>query len=89
MSEKIIPLIQKEKVIDYLKENQRLDGRKVQDYRKIIVEKNISKNAESSVRVKIGKTEVLAGVKMAVTTPYPDSPDEGTFMTTAELHPMA
>jgi exosome complex RNA-binding protein Rrp42 (RNase PH superfamily) len=26
---------------------------------------------------------------MEVTTPYPDSPDKGTFMTTAELHPMA
>jgi exosome complex component RRP42 len=33
--------------------------------------------------------QVLAGVKMELVQPYPDSPDEGTFMTTAELHPMA
>ena len=26
--------------------------------------------------VKLGNTEVIAGVKFAVGTPYPDSPDE-------------
>jgi len=60
-----------------------------EDYREISVEKNINPSAASVVRVKFGKTEVLAGVHLAVTTPYPDSPDEGTLMTSAELHPLA
>ena len=89
MSEQIIPNLQKEKIIEFLSSGKRLDGRKTDEYREIEVETGISENAEASVRVKFGKTEVFAGVKMAVTEPYPDSPNEGTLMTTAELHPMA
>ena len=37
----------------------------------------------------MGKTDVIAGVKFLPGEPYPDSPDAGTFMTSAELHPMA
>ena len=84
-----IPNIQKQKIIDYLKEGKRLDGRGAEDYRDIEVEMGISKNAEGSCRVRFGKTEVYCGVKLAVTTPYSDSPDAGTFMTTVELSPMA
>lgn len=81
--------LQREKIIDYLKEGKRLDGRGVGDYRDIVVEHGVSKNAAASVRVKVGKTEVYAGVHLAIAVPYPDSPNEGTFMTSAELHPMA
>lgn len=89
MSEKIIPTIQIEKIVSYLNEGKRLDGRTPLDFREISVTKEISKNAESAVSVKIGKTEVYCGVKMAVVEPYADSANEGTFMTSAELHPMA
>ena len=89
MSNYIIPNLQKEKIESYLNEGKRLDGRKSDEYRKIIVEDGVSKNSSSAVRVKFGKTEVLAGVHLALATPYPDSADSGTFMTSAELHPMA
>jgi len=89
MSEQIIPNLQKEKIMELLKEDKRLDGRSLTEYRKIEIEKGISKNAESSARVRIGNTEVYAGVKTEIVEPYPDSPDEGTFMTTVELHPMS
>ncbi len=89
MSKVVIPRLQIERIISALKEGKRLDGRNILDYRDIKIERNISSNAESSVSVKIGKTEVYCGVKMAVTAPYSDSPNEGTFMMTAELHPMA
>jgi len=89
MVDQIIPNLQKDRIIEFLEEEKRLDGRSPTDYRKIEVEQGISKNAESSVRVRIGETEVYAGVKMAIMAPYPDSPDEGTFMTTVELHPMS
>ena len=89
MSDYVIPNLQKEKIKEYLAEDKRFDGRSSKDYREIVVEKGISPSAASSVRVKFGKTEVYAGVQMAITTPYPDSPDAGTFMTSAELHPMA
>ena len=89
MSDYIIPDLQKDKIKEYLKEDKRLDGRSSKDYREIVVEKGISPSAASSVRVKLGKTEVYAGVHLAIMAPYPDSPNVGTFMTSAELHPMA
>lgn len=84
-----IPLIHKERILRYLSEGKRLDGRALSDYRKIEITHGISKNAESAVSVKFGKTEVYAGVKMGVVEPYPDAPNEGTIMVSAELHPMA
>ena len=89
MSEYIMPNLQREKIESYLAEGKRLDGRTAVDYRDIVVEDGISPAAASAIRVKVGKTEVMVGVHLAVTAPYPDSPDEGTFMTSAELHPMA
>jgi len=89
MSNYIMPNLQKEKIESYLNSGKRLDGRKSDEYRKLSVETGVSKNSSSAVRVKFGKTEVLAGVHLALATPYPDSPDQGTFMTSAELHPMA
>ncbi len=89
MSKFIIPNLQKEKIEAFLAEDKRLDGRKSDEYRELFVEDGISKNSASAVRVKFGKTEVIAGVHLALATPYPDSPNEGTFMTSAELHPMA
>jgi exosome complex component RRP42 len=89
MSDYVMPNLQRDKIIEYLNEGKRLDGRGPNDYREIVVEHGVSKNSASSVRVKFGKTEVYAGVHLAVTVPYPDSPNEGTFMTSAELHPMA
>ncbi len=88
MSKIVMPNLQKEKIEEYLAAGKRMDGRALSDFRDIKVEFGISKAAESSVSVKIGKTHVYAGVKMGVVTPYPDSPDAGTFMTTAELGPM-
>ncbi|RMD45714.1 exosome complex protein Rrp42 [Candidatus Pacearchaeota archaeon] len=81
--------IQRKKILECIASGKRLDGRALDEYRKIEVEVGISKNAEASVRLRLGKTEVLAGVKLGITEPYPDAPDEGTFMTNAELHPMA
>jgi exosome complex component RRP42 len=89
MGKFIMPNLQKDKIESYLSEGKRLDGRKADEFRDISVETGVSENSSSAVRVKYGKTEVLAGVHLALATPYSDSPDAGTFMTSAELHPMA
>lgn len=86
---RIIPALQRDKILKYLSEGKRFDGRSVGKYRDLVVESGVSKNAESAVKVKLGKTEVLVGVKLGLAVPYPDSPDEGTFMVSAEMHPMA
>ncbi len=79
----------REDILKSLSENLRIDGRKLLETRKIEVEYGISKNAEGSARVKFGGTEVLAGVKLAVGTPYADRPNEGSMMVEAELSPMS
>ncbi len=72
-----------------LNENLRYDGRGLLDFRKIEIETGVSKSAEGSARVKLGETEVIAGVKMELGKPYPDTPDEGTIMVGAELIPLS
>jgi len=81
MNDYIITLVQK---------GLRDDGRDFKEYRPIKIEYGVSaKSAEGSARVKIGDTEVIAGVKMEIGEPFPDSPDEGVLIVNAELIPMA
>lgn len=70
-------------------EKTREDGRKLMEYRKIKIEKNPLSQANGSARVKLGNTEVVVGVKLDVGSPYPDSPNEGVLITSAELSPIA
>jgi len=76
-------------LINSLAHNLRFDGRKPLEWRKIEIEYGISKNAEGSARVKFGDTEVLAGVKLSIGEPYPDTPDKGALMVEADLSPMS
>jgi exosome complex component RRP42 len=80
----------KQHISALLSKDGRLDGRKLDEYRKpVSVEYGISKSAEGSARVQIGDTIVLAGVKMEIGTPYPDTPDEGALMVGVEMLPIA
>jgi exosome complex component RRP42 len=81
--------ITKKNVLEAMNAGERLDGRKPFDLRDIEVRFNVSVNAEGSVGVKIGKTEVLAGIKMALAVPYPDHEKEGTLSTGMDLLPLA
>ncbi len=78
-----------ERIREYLQKGKRFDNRKLDEFRDIEIELGVSKNAEGSAKVKIGKTEVLVGVKMNIGEPYPDSPDKGNLMVTAELLPLS
>lgn len=85
----IVDELKKDSVIELLKENRRIDGRALDEYRKIKVEKDILTSAEGSARVTFGDTQVLAGVKVDLSTPFKDKPDEGTLTVNAELLPLA
>ncbi len=77
-------------IISLLNVKIRIDGRSLTEYRKPIeIHYGVSKTAEGSAQVKIGETEIIVGVKMEVTEPYPDTPDEGTIIVGAELLPLS
>lgn len=76
-------------VKEIVEKNKRLDGRRFDEYREVIVETGIVSSAEGSARVKIGDTEVVAGVKIQIGTPFPDTPEEGVLIVSAELLPLA
>ena len=78
-----------DRIREYLLEGKRFDGRAPEQFRDLVIEKDISSKAEGSVRVKLGLTEVMVGVKMAVSEPYSDSPRKGNLMVTAEMLPLS
>jgi len=80
--------ITKEHILENISKGKRLDSRKLDEYREIKIETGVSKKAEGSAKVTIGETVILAGVKMATATPYPDTPEEGVMTTSAEYLPM-
>jgi len=79
----------KKHLLKYYKDGVRFDGRKIGEYRPVKVEYGVSESAEGSARVTIGGTVVIAGVKMALETPYSDTPDKGNLMVNAELLPLS
>ena len=82
--------LNKETISSLAKENKRLDQRSLTEFRSPIkIETNISWTAEGSAKVQIGKTVVMAGVKLSIEKPYNDTPDEGGIMINAELTPLS
>lgn len=83
-------IVNKEIIAELAKQNKRLDGRGLTEYRKpITIETDISWTAEGSAKVQIGNTVVMAGVKLAIEKPYNDTPEEGGIMVNAELLPLS
>jgi len=77
-------------IAQLLSKGKRMDGRKPLEYRQpISIECGVSETAEGSAKVQIGDTIVIAGVKLSVETPYPDTPDQGSLMVGAELLPLS
>ena len=85
----ISPTIKKNYLQKLAEQNKRSDGRQFNDYRPVSIEPGVISKAEGSARVKIGNTQVVAGIKMVMGEPYPDTPDAGVMTTAAELIPLA
>lgn len=73
-------------VLDALKENTRLDGRKLLDMRNVEIQ--IFPDEYGHVDVKLGKTEVACKISASIEQPYKDRPFEGLFQINTEISPM-
>lgn len=89
-SAEIISHIDRNHIKELLSRGERIDGRRFDEYRPIEIEYDVvSAKAEGSALVRMGATSVIAGVKVVLGEPYPDTPDEGVTMITAEMPPIA
>lgn len=78
-----------EYILKLLEKDERLDGRALAEFRPIKIEPGYIKRAEGSARVIMGKTELIAGVKLELDVPFPDVPNLGILKTGAEFSPIA
>jgi len=85
----ITPSIKRDYLSKLAEQGKRADGRTFNEFRKIEIETGLFSKAEGSAQVKIGNTQVVAGIKILIGTPYPDTPESGVMTTAAELIPMA
>lgn len=89
MEQNTVSVIKQDFIKNLLKEGKREDGRKFTDMRDLKIEAGYIPRANGSAYVQLGNTKVIAGVKVQVDKPYPDSPARGNFMTSAEFCIMA
>ncbi len=89
MSSPIVAHVKQRRIAQLISHGKRLDGRKLTDYREVQLEVGVIERAEGSARVRLGKTEVMVGIKIEVGEPFPDVPNEGVLTVNAELVPLA
>ena len=89
MSIPLVPSLLRAHLAELAAEVKRHDGRDRFEGRDVELELNCLPRAEGSARVRMGDTIVLAGVKFQIMTPYPDRPNQGGLMCSAEVRPVA
>ena len=88
-SEMLTHKLLREYIKDLVANNQRVDGRGFDEMRPIEVLNGTFTKAEGEAWIKLGKTQVLVGVKADIGEPFPDTPDKGVLVSNTELLPVA
>jgi len=89
MSEEVAAEILQTHILDLAAEGRRLDGRGPDEYRPVTVEPGFVVTADGSALVRLGETIALAGIKLEIGKPFPDTPNAGVLTTNAELIPLS
>lgn len=85
----VLPKYRRDAIVAAIKKGERIDGRRHSDFRKIDVVLNPVTRANGSAQVKIGDTMIITGVKAEISSPFPDTPNEGVLQVHAEFVPLA
>jgi exosome complex component RRP42 len=85
----VVETIRKTQMVQLLAEGKRMDERALDQPRPLTIETGLIQKANGSARVTLGNTQVIAGVKIATGTPFPDTPDKGLLVVNAEILPMS
>jgi len=89
MSEEVTAEILQTHILDLAAEGRRLDGRAPDEYRPVAIEPGFVVTADGSALVHLGETTALAGIKLELGKPFPDTPNAGVLTTNAELIPLS
>jgi len=74
---------------DSISKGKRLDGRNLDEIRPIEIEVGLIRKANGSARVKLGNSEVVAGVKVETGEPFEGLENKGALILSAEVLPTA
>jgi exosome complex component RRP42 len=85
----LVPKLLRAHLANLAEEGKRHDGRERFEGRSVELEVDCLTRADGSARVRMGDTIVFAGVKFQIMTPYPDRPNQGGLMCSAEVRPVA
>src|SRR6266540_4668169 len=85
----IVEHLRKQHMWDALSRGKRLDGRDFNELRPLLIETDIIKKANGSARVKLGDSEVIAGVKVETGEPFEGLENKGALIVSAEVLPTA
>src|SRR5919202_473905 len=85
----IVEQLRKQQMLEALSRGKRLDGRNFDSYRDLEIEIGIIDKASGSARVKLGNTEVIAGIKVETGEPFEGLENKGALIMSAEVLPTA
>ncbi|MDT7889124.1 MAG: exosome complex protein Rrp42 [Desulfurococcales archaeon] len=85
----VIPALKRNAILNLLSKSTRIDGRSPSDVRGIEISIGVIPNANGSAHVRLGLTQVIAGVKAEIGSPFPDTPGMGNLIVSAEFVPLA
>jgi exosome complex component RRP42 len=87
--EQLAHAIERKNIAELLKSNRRRDGRTKDEFREIKIELDVVKTALGSALVNLGDTQIIAGVKAQLATPYADTANKGSLMVGFETSPLS
>jgi len=85
----VVETLRKTQLLELLSKGTRLDGRGLNEVRKLEIQTGLIEKANGSAMVTLGNTQVIAGVMVDKGTPFPDTPDKGLLIVGAEVLPLA
>lgn len=85
----IVENLRKKQMRESISAGKRLDERSLDEIRPLQIEIDVIKKASGSAWVKLGKTEVIAGVKVETGEPFEGLENSGAMIITAEVLPIA
>jgi exosome complex component RRP42 len=85
----IVEHLRRQQMWDLIAVGKRLQGRTIDEMRPLEVELDVIKKANGSAKVKLGDTEVVAGIKVETGEPFEGLENKGALIISAEVLPIA